>query len=241
VKQIGSIGSSNPVFVVARAAYGSYCLVSFTTLAITALLVALCTPTLRARRRVAAWFARLWFRVAGIPLTVHGLDRLPSVPCVVVANHASYLDGVVACAALPPDFAFVIKKEMVHVPLAGLLLRRLGSEFVDRSDRHQRASDARRVLKTAFTGQSLVFFPEGTFTRTRQIGKFLRGAFATASRAEMPVVAAALHGTRDVLPSGSIMVRRKPVRFEILEIVQGADPRTLSREIIAEAVGEPLA
>jgi 1-acyl-sn-glycerol-3-phosphate acyltransferase len=225
----------------ARLGYGTYSLAAFTTLAISALVIALCMPTLRARRRVAAWFARLFFRSAGIRLSVRGIDRLPSVPCVVVANHASYLDGVVACAALPPDFAFVIKKEMVRVPLAGLLLRRLGSEFVDRFDRRQSASDARRVLKTAFTGQSLVFFPEGTFTQARQIGKFLRGAFATASRAEMPVVAAAIHGTRDVLPSGSIMLRRKPIRFEVLEIVEGADARTLSREIIAEAVGEPLA
>jgi 1-acyl-sn-glycerol-3-phosphate acyltransferase len=198
-------------------------------------------PSLRARRRVAAWFARLFFRCAGIPMSVSGIDRLPSVPCVVVANHASYIDGVVACAALPPDFAFVIKKEMVRVPLAGLLLRRLGSEFVDRFDRRQSASDARRVLKTAFMGQSLVFFPEGTFGEARQVGKFLRGAFATAARAEMPVVAAAIHGTRDVLPSGSIMLRRKPIRFEVLEIVAGTDARTLSRELIAEAVGEPLA
>ncbi len=214
---------------------------SFTTLAVTALCVALCMPTLRARRRVAAWFARLFFRTAGIPLSVHGLDRLPSVPCVVVANHASYLDGVVACAALPPEFAFVIKKEMVRVPLAGLMLRRIGSEFVDRFDRRQSASDARRVLKTAFTGQSLVFFPEGTFTEARQVGKFLRGAFATAARADMPIVAAAIHGTRDVLPSGTIMLRRKPIRFEVLEVVQGSDARSVSRELIAEAVGEPLA
>ncbi len=218
-----------------------YGLVSFTTLAITALVIALGLPTVRARRAVAAWFARLFFRCAGIKLSVSGIDRLPSVPCVVVANHASYIDGVVACAALPPDFAFVIKKEMVRVPLAGLLLRRLGSEFVDRFDRRQSANDARRVLKTAFMGQSLVFFPEGTFTAARQVGKFLRGAFATAARAEMPIVAAAILGTREVLPSGSIMLRRKPIRFEVLEIVEGADARTVSRELIAEAVGEPLA
>jgi 1-acyl-sn-glycerol-3-phosphate acyltransferase len=233
--------SANPLIGAARAAYGAYALVSFTTLAITALMIAVGLPTLRARRRVTAMFARLFFRAVGIPLSVRGLDRLPSVPCVVVANHASYLDGVVACAALPPDFAFVIKKEMLRVPLAGLLLRRIGSEFVDRFDRRQSANDARRVLKTAVNGQSLVFFPEGTFTEVRQIGKFLRGAFATASRAEMPVVAAAIHGTRDVLPSGRIMLRRKPIRFEVLEIVQGGDARTVSRELIAEAVGEPLA
>ncbi len=221
--------------------YGAYGLIAFLTLAISALLVNLFVPQLRTRRRVAAWFARAFFRAAGIPLRVEGIDRLPSVPCVVVANHASYIDGVVACAALPPDFAFVIKKEMVRVPLAGLLLRRLGSEFVDRFDRRQSANDARRMLKTASTGQSLVFFPEGTFTAARQVGKFLRGAFATAARAEMPIVAAAIHGTRDVLPSDSMLLRRKPIRFEVLQVLYGTDARSLSREMIAQAVSEPLA
>ncbi len=221
--------------------YAAYGLIAFLTLAISALVVNLFVPSLRTRRRVAAWFARTFFRVAGIPLRIEGIDRLPSVPCVVVANHASYIDGVVACAALPPDFAFVIKKEMVRVPLAGLLLRRLGSEFVDRFDRQQSANDARRISKTASTGQSLVFFPEGTFTTARQIGKFLRGAFATASRAEMPIVAAAIHGTRDVLPADSILLRRKPIRFEVLQVLYGNDARTISREVIAKAVAEPLA
>ena len=95
-----------------------------------------------------------------------GCDAMPRDPCVVVANHASYIDGIVAMAALPPDFTFVIKKEMVRVPLASLLLRRLGSAFVERFDRHKGASDARRVWKLAATGQSLVFFPEGTFDGT---------------------------------------------------------------------------
>ena len=61
---------------------------------------------------------RRWFlRGAGIRLAVEGRERLPQGPCVVVANHASYIDGIVAAAALPPEFAFVIKKEMVRVPL----------------------------------------------------------------------------------------------------------------------------
>ena len=130
--------------------------------------------------------SRGFFRAAGIPLRVQGIEHLPRVPCVVVANHASYIDGIVAMAALPPEFAFVIKKEMVRVPLASLLLRRLGSQFVERFDRHKGASDARRVWKLAASGQSLVFFPEGTFDATRQIGKFLGGAFATAERSQMP-------------------------------------------------------
>ncbi len=198
-------------------------------------------PGLRARRRAAGAFSRGFFCAAGIPLQVQGIERLPTAPCVVVANHASYIDGIVAVAALPPEFAFVIKKEMVRVPLASLLLRRLGSAFVDRFDRHKGGSDARRVWKLAAAGQSLVFFPEGTFDSTRRIGKFLGGAFATAERLKMPVVAVAIHGTRDVLPTGTLRMRRKLIRFEVLGVLDPHGARHLSRELIAQAVGEPLA
>jgi 1-acyl-sn-glycerol-3-phosphate acyltransferase len=221
--------------------YAGYCIALFTVMAATALVLGLFLPALRARRQVAGVFSRGFFRAAGIPLRVQGIEHLPRAPCVVVANHASYIDGIVAVAALPPEFAFVIKKEMVRVPLASLLLRRLGSQFVERFDRHKGASDARRVWKLAATGQSLVFFPEGTFDATRQIGKFLGGAFATAERSQMHIVAVAIHGTREVLPSGSVMLRRKPIRFEILAVLHPEGARQRSRELIAQAVGEPLA
>jgi 1-acyl-sn-glycerol-3-phosphate acyltransferase len=197
-------------------------------------------PSLRRRRLVAGVVSRVFLRAAGIPFAVEGLDRLPQVPCVVVANHSSYIDGLVAAAALPPDFAFVIKKEMVRVPLASLLLRRLGSQFVERFDRHKGGVDARRVLKLAATGQSLVFFPEGTFTELRQIGRFLGGAFTTAARSDMPVVAMAIHGTRDVMPPGGVGIHPRPIRVEILEVLPAHEARLRSRELIARAVGEPL-
>jgi 1-acyl-sn-glycerol-3-phosphate acyltransferase len=215
--------------------------VLFVGLGLTVLVVNLFVASLRRRRLVAGMFSRAFLRAAGIPFTVEGLDRLPQIPCVVVANHSSYIDGLVAAAALPPDFAFVIKKEMVRVPLAGLLLRRLGSQFVERFNRHKGGVDTRRVLKLAATGQSLVFFPEGTFTEIRQVGKFLGGAFTTAARSDMPVVAMAIHGTRAVMPPDGRGVYRLPIRVEILEVLTASDARQRSRELIARAVGEPLA
>jgi 1-acyl-sn-glycerol-3-phosphate acyltransferase len=221
--------------------YAAYCIALFFVLGMTALIVNLFVPGLRTRRHVARVFSRLFLRGARIPFTVDGIERLPTVPCVVVANHSSYIDGLVAVAALPPDFAFVIKKEMVRVPLAGLLLRRLGSEFVERFDRHKGASDARRVLRLAASGQSLVFFPEGTFDEQRRIARFLAGAFAIAERSKMPVVAVAFHGARDLLPPGGLMVYRHAIRVEILAVLDPVGARQISRELIAAAVGEPLA
>jgi 1-acyl-sn-glycerol-3-phosphate acyltransferase len=229
-----------PAAIVA-AAYGGYAIALFFVLAVGVLLVNLFLPKLRSRRRVAGAVSRAFLRAAGIPFDVQGIGLLPPTSCVVVANHASYLDGLVVAAALPPDFAFVIKKEMLHVPLAGLLLRRLGSQFVERFDRQKSAVDTRRVLKLAETGHSLVFFPEGTFTVDRRIGKFQGGAFAAAARATVPIVAVAIHGARDALPPGSLRLRRRPIRVEILEVMQGRDARQRSREMIANAVGEPLA
>ena len=185
---------------VLRAGYGLWCWVAFVAIALVVLVLGLSAPTVLLRRSMARRGARLFFALAGIRFVVRGLERLPDEACVVVANHSSYIDGVVLQAALPPRFAFVIKKEMVRVPLAGLLLRRLGSEFVDRFDRHQGSVDARRVLKTALAGESLAVFPEGTFTAA--VG--------------LPVVPAAIVGARAVLPCDAWLPRRAAIEVEIL-------------------------
>jgi 1-acyl-sn-glycerol-3-phosphate acyltransferase len=86
-----------------------------------------------------------------------------------------------------------------------------------------------------------MFFPEGTFDETRQIGRFLGGAFTIAARAQMPVVAVAIHGTRDVLAPGSTSLRRLPIRVEVLAVLPADEARLKARELIAAAVGDPLA
>ncbi len=201
---------------VLRVLYGLWCWALFAVVALGALLLALPAPWLTLRRRIARAAGRGFFRGAGIRLTVTGLGHLPEGPCVVVANHTSYVDGVVIQAALPPRFAFVIKKEMGRVPVASLLLRRLGSEFVERYDRHRGGVDARRVLRTAAGGQALGFFPEGTFDERVGLARFHSGAFVTAHRNGLPLVPIAIRGARHVLPPGSAWPRRGPISVEIL-------------------------
>jgi 1-acyl-sn-glycerol-3-phosphate acyltransferase len=180
-----------------------------------ALPVLLLTPQLSRRRALVSALARLALRLAGMRLEVHGVERLPQ-PCIVVANHSSYLDGVVLAATLPPWFSFVIKREMSYVPLAGTLLRRIGAEFVERGDRIRGARDARRLLRNAAIGQALVFFPEGTFSAEVGLLRFHIGAFAAAVRAGLPVVPVAIHGTRRCLPPGSPWPRPGAIRIEAL-------------------------
>jgi 1-acyl-sn-glycerol-3-phosphate acyltransferase len=227
--------------------YAIYAYIVFIILALTTLLVALITPGLERRRWVVKTGARTFLRFAGMPLNVKALETVPAGQCVIVANHASYLDGLVFKAALPPRFGFVIKREMASVPLAGAMLKLIGSEFVERFNRSKGASDARRVLRNAVSGHSLVFFPEGTFSPQPGLLKFHSGAFTTAARAGCPVVPAVIRGTRKALPAGSVMPRPSRIEIEFLPpVIASAETddaavelRNRSRSAILDRLHEP--
>lgn len=210
---------SNPLIFALRLFYGVYAWSCFALLGALTLLLLLVMPGQHRRRNLAQLAARSVLRLTGIRYQLEAAQLLPAVPCVVVANHSSYLDGVLMTAALPSRFSFVIKKEMVKVPLAGLLLRRIGALFVDRNNRHAGGMDARRIMRDALAGQSMVFFPEGTFTHRIGLQAFHQGAFVTAQRAGIPVVPVAIHGARRILRPSSPWPRPGRVRVEVLGVI----------------------
>jgi 1-acyl-sn-glycerol-3-phosphate acyltransferase len=197
--------------------FGLYAWIVFLVFALGAVLSALLLPGLERRRRWVATFARLPFVFTNVPVAVTGLMNLPAGDCVVVANHASYLDGVLLQAYLPPRFSYVIKGEVRNIPVLGFLLRRIGSKFVDRFDASASARDARHLLRAARGGESLAFFPEGTFVARPGLGRFRPGAFAAATRAGIPLVPVVISGSRDILPAERILPRHGQIRIDILD------------------------
>jgi 1-acyl-sn-glycerol-3-phosphate acyltransferase len=180
--------------------------------------VLLLMPSLPRRRALVRSVARAVLKLTGTRVTVRGLDHIVT-PCIVVANHESYLDGVVLQAVLPTSFSFIIKREMASVPLAGTLLRRIGAEFVERQDRQRSARDARRLMRSAAQGQALAFFPEGTFGAEVGLRRFHIGAFAAAARAHLPVVPIAISGTRACLPPDHMLPRPGSVEVAVLGMI----------------------
>lgn len=215
-----------------RIVYGSYAWTLFTAVALITLLGLLLIPGMHRRRRLTAVAARHILRAIGMPLEITGLDRLPPGQCVVAANHASYIDAIVIKAVLPDRFAYVVKREMNDVPLAGLLLRRLGTQFVERFNSHRGALDARRVLRTASNGESLLFFPEGTFEAEPGLLRFHSGAFKSAVHARCPVIPCVIRGTRRILPTPRFFPRPGRIEVELLPPV-AIDPQ-VTPEVAAQ-------
>jgi 1-acyl-sn-glycerol-3-phosphate acyltransferase len=189
------------------------------------LLLALIAPpiwvlTAVAPRPAFAWranhvAARTLLRLAGIALSVRGVEHLPRIPCVLVMNHASYFDGLALLAALPPHFAFVAKRELLDNPLARIYLRGMGAQFVERFEARQSVEDAQRLADTLKAGTPMALFPEGTFTRAPGLRTFRLGAFAAAVAARAPVLPVAIRGTRALLRANQWFARRGPVTVTI--------------------------
>ncbi len=183
--------------------YGIYARLMFWLLAPLVWLAAATLPPIGWRWAAIRTGAQLLARVTGTPFKVQGQEQLPQAgqPCVFVANHASYLDGPVLVAALARQFSFVAKAELLDDPISRIFLTRIQSEYVERFDQQKGIIDAQRLATLAQQGRSLVFFPEGTFTRVSGLLPFHMGAFVAAAEAKLPVVPVTIRGTRSILRS----------------------------------------
>jgi 1-acyl-sn-glycerol-3-phosphate acyltransferase len=132
--------------------------------------------------------ARELCMIHAIEVDVQGM--FPERPCVLAANHLSYLDPLVILSQFPA--APISKAEVADWPMIGPTAKSLGVNFVDRGSILRRARTLRRALAALRAGVSVLNFPEGTTTRGHCLLPFHRGIFGAAMLAEVPVVPLAL-------------------------------------------------
>jgi 1-acyl-sn-glycerol-3-phosphate acyltransferase len=203
------------VAALANLAYGIYGWLLFALIAPPTWLLTALAPRPALAWAVNRLAARIILGLAGVPLALRGLEHLPRAPCVLVANHASYLDGIALFAALPVPFSFVAKREFLDHPVARAYLRGLGAQFVERFDTLQSAQAAWRLAEVVKAGTSMAFFPEGTFGRMPGLSPFRLGAFAAAVAAGVAVAPVAIRGTRAMLREGDWLPRRGTIGVTI--------------------------
>ena len=142
-------------------------------------------------RQRAEWMhfcGRVVLAAMGIHYRVEGDP--PAGSTLIVANHLSYLDIVIASAALP--CAFVAKREIGSWLFFGPLSKIGGAIFVDRASRASAWDAADRMALRLADGVPVVLFPEGTSTDGREVTRFHSTLFAPAIEGPLPVTPAAI-------------------------------------------------
>ena len=184
--------------------YGLYAHSVFWGTALLVWIAALLLPTTELRWRLMRRAIGAMAGITGVRVRVRGLQHLPAPDqrCILVANHASYLDTPLLILALPYRFSFVAKAELRTNPAVHLFLRRIGTEFIERQNARSAARDLRALTELSRRGRSLFFFPEGTIRREPGLLPFRMGAFNTAADEGIPVIPIAIKGSRAILKDG---------------------------------------
>jgi 1-acyl-sn-glycerol-3-phosphate acyltransferase len=152
------------------------------------------------RARELSWVAENLVALTGVRPRVQG--EVPAQPCVLVANHISYLDPTVLASLV--RCAPIAKSEVMHWPFMGEIARRVGVLFVKRGCPHSGARVLREGLRALAQGVSILVFPEGTTTNGDGVLPFQRGAFGLAKLAGVPIVPVAVqYEQRDAAWVGS--------------------------------------
>jgi 1-acyl-sn-glycerol-3-phosphate acyltransferase len=140
--------------------------------------------------------ARLWARlllsgvrvICGIRLSVKGLEWLGGGPALIASTHQSAFDTFVWLTLLP-RCCYVLKQELLRIPLFGPLLPLGGMIAVDRTGG---ASAMRHLLREGDRaireGRQIVIFPEGTRASPGERLPLQPGVAALAVRTGLPVI-----------------------------------------------------
>jgi len=230
-----------------RLLFAAWCWILAICIGLPSALLIVMTPGTGARAGIARAATRSLLVLSRTPIRVTGETPPPAAGHVLVANHASYLDGLVLRAVLRGPLFFVAKRELAGSRLVRLFLERIGVEFVDRFDHERGLTDLARIRARTAHGETVVSFPEGTFGDGAGLRGFRVGAFMVAARAGRPVVPVAIRGTRVMLRGESRLPR--PARLAVTIgrplLPRGNDwnaalaLRDRARAFILEHCGEP--
>ncbi|MEZ4979167.1 MAG: lysophospholipid acyltransferase family protein [Chitinophagales bacterium] len=169
------------------------------------ILLALGNISYRAAHRWPALCTKVLLFFWGIRVKQHNTDILKELPqCVIVINHRSDLDALIATAYMPGIYKFIGKRELIHYPFIGKLVERLYIT-VDRSDKLSRIQSLRNMKKESHRGAHIVVFPEGwsNFSKNYLLD-LKRGAFKVALDLQVPILVCSFIGTHERFPKPKI-------------------------------------
>ena len=164
----------------------------------------------------AAPWSKIILWGSGVRVEINGLDVIDKDKTYIyVPNHLSIFDILALLAYLPVDFKFILKKELMRIPILGWAMRRARYISIDRSS----PAKAKRTFKQAVDrirgGASILIFAEGTRSKDGHLQPLKRGAFFLALESGTPIVPIAIKGTHKIMPKGSFTLKKGSITIQL--------------------------
>ncbi len=145
---------------------------------------------------------------------VHGRFNIPATgPVIIAPVHRSFIDFFIASEVTNRPIAFMAKDELWKYRLPAKFLEAFGAFPVNRSGVDRKALE--RAESTLKSGGTLILFPEGTRRSGGTVGELHEGAAFLAARTGAVVVPIGLSETEQIMPKGSKIPKRMPVKIVI--------------------------
>jgi len=136
------------------------------------------------------WMARV---IVGICYEVRGQDHLPTEGGIIAGKHQSAWETLIFLVLLENP-SYILKKELLSIPIYGWYVRKIGMIAIDRSGKAVALRDMMKRARTAAEqGRTVIIFPEGTRVKPGEQKRFLPGIAALYEQLEKPVVPVALN------------------------------------------------
>jgi len=195
------------------------------------------------QRCMHAW-CRGILRISGVKVEVHHPERMSeNQGHVYIANHVSWYD-IFALAAVIPRYTWIAKAELRKLPLFGQAAVAAGIVFIDRDNKKAAFESYKHAADDVKRGRSVIIHPEGTRGRDYHLRPFKKGPFVLAIASQSPVIPTIVHGTREIMPKGSFIIRGGTVHLHFLEPVptQGYtyDDRTALMELVWSRMADEM-
>ena len=145
----------------------------------------------------------------GLTFSCKGAEKVvPGMSYIVTPNHQSNADILALICTLPMKFRWVVKRELLVIPLFGWALARTGAVPLNRKDRTQSINRLQQAAESKFKdGWSVLIYPEGTRSPDGNLQEFKKGAFRMAVQTGIPILPITCNGAFKVLPKDTIFVR----------------------------------
>ncbi len=151
-------------------------------------------------KSLGAAYSRHLLWLGGGRVTVRGLENIPARKDICfISNHQSYVDIPLIVGYIPRLTGFVAKSELFKVPFLRIWLKALGCVKLNRGSGRSAIAMISEGSKSIRDGHPLVMFPEGTRSKSPNMGPFKPGSLKIATRYGAVIVPLTVNGTFHML------------------------------------------